>query len=344
MARLTFAPEPPRTVVSDALRREIAEELLVGTPTTTIAAGLAAMGVAPDICRAEIEKALASPYLQAAERLKARLAKRDWLLANSARLERLRGHGGEVPRFHQLAADRFFEDFYCANRPVIVTGLVDHWPARRCWSFAALTAELGDVDVDVQMRRDSNPAYEIEADAHSERQNFGRIVERIETGGPTNDFYVTAFNSGRNNIALAPLWDDIGTISGWLAPRDERDGFFWMGPQGTITPFHHDLTNNLMVQIIGSKRVKLVAAAETPRMHNLRHCFSAWTGSDLPSGPGDAERPPVTEVILNPGDALFLPIGWWHHVEGLTPTVGLSFTNFARNNDFYSHYSSYGEL
>lgn len=341
MAKATFTRAPQSTTVNDDLRREIAELLLLGTPPASVVQRIASRGIGGALAEAEVNRAAKSPYLLGAERLQARLQKRDWLLANSARLQRL--HGAEVQRFHQLPAERFFPEFYAANRPVLVTGLADHWPAMR-WHFAGLAAALGHVDVDVQWQRETNPAYEIEADRHTARQNFGAIIDRITGGGPSNDFYVTAFNSGHNKQVLAPLWRDIAGIPGWLAPHEERDGFFWMGPQGTITPFHHDLTNNLMVQVIGRKRVKLVSAAETPRMRNIRHCFSAWRGDDLPAGPGDIDRPPVLEVILEPGDALFLPIGWWHHVEGLTPTVGMSFTNFARDNDFYSHYNSYGHL
>lgn len=341
MAKASFARAQAAPIVNDDLRREIAEMLLLGTPATRVAQIVASRGVAGPLAEAEVARAAKSPYLLGAGRLQARLQKRDWLLANAARLHRL--HASEVPRHHQLPAERFFDEFYTTNRPVLVTGLAAHWPALK-WSFDSLAAMLGQVDVDVQWQRESNPAYEIEADRHTARQNLGAIIDRIGGGGPSNDFYVTAFNSGHNKQVLASLWNDIVGIPGWLARQEERDGFFWMGPQGTITPFHHDLTNNLMVQVVGRKRVKLVPAAETPRMRNIRHCFSAWRGEDLPAGPGDAERPPVMEVVLEPGDALFLPIGWWHHVEGLTPTIGMSFTNFARDNDFYSHYNSYGHL
>lgn len=341
-------PQPAKPVVNDDMRREIAEMLLAGTPPARIVQRIASRGLPGALVEAEVARAAKSPYLHAAQAatagLAARLAKRDWLLANTARLQAVHADAASVPRCHRLDADRFFSEFYAANRPVLVTGLADHWPARTGWSFAALAAELGHVDVDVQWQRDSNSAYEMEADRHVSRQNFAAIIDRITTGGPSNDFYVTAFNSGHNKQALAPLWDDIGAITGWLSPSGGRDGFFWMGPQGTITPFHHDLTNNLMVQIVGRKRVRLVAASETPRMRNSRHCFSDWRGDELPPGPGTDDRPPALEVVLEPGDALFLPIGWWHHVEGLTPTIGLSFTNFARNNDFYSHYQSYGAL
>jgi hypothetical protein len=342
-ARATFAAAAARPTMNDDLRREIAEQLLLGTPPQRIIERLTSRGLAGGVAEAEVARAAKSPYLLGAERLQARLAKRDWLLANQARLGRLRD-GEAVPRLPRLSGETFFADFYTANRPVLVTGLVDHWPAMARWTLPGLRNWLGHVEIDVQWQREANAAYEMEAHKHVARQPMGGIIDRILTGGPSNDFYVTAFNSGHNNSALAPLWDDIAEIPGWLAPGQAREGFFWMGPQGTITPFHHDLTNNLMVQIVGEKRVKLVDASETPRMRNDRHCFSAWHGADLPAGPGDADRPPVAEVVLRPGDALFLPIGWWHHVEALTPTIGMSFTNFARDNDFYSHYSSYGAV
>ena len=31
---------------------------------------------------------------------------------------------------------------------------------------------------------------------------------------------------------------------------------------------------------------------------------------------------------LNPGEALLIPIGWWHHVRALDVSISVSFTNF----------------
>ncbi len=75
-------------------------------------------------------------------------------------------------------------------------------------------------------------------------------------------------------------------------------------------------------------------------MKNVVHCFSGrdpadWNGDDIG---GDSGLPPKLECEIGPGDALFLPIGWWHHVEALDVSISVSFTNFAADNDFFSDY------
>ncbi len=42
----------------------------------------------------------------------------------------------------------------------------------------------------------------------------------------------------------------------------------------------------------------------------------------------------MREVVLAPGEMLFIPVGWWHHVRALSLSINLAFTNFVRNNSF----------
>ena len=57
-----------------------------------------------------------------------------------------------------------------------------------------------------------------------------------------------------------------------------------------------------------------------------------------------SERPRALSVDIGPGEILFIPVGWWHHVRGLSLTAGMSFTNFVWPNDFTSFYQTEGEL
>jgi ribosomal protein L16 Arg81 hydroxylase len=45
------------------------------------------------------------------------------------------------------------------------------------------------------------------------------------------------------------------------------------------------------------------------------------------------------QVVLEPGQALFIPVGWWHHVRSLDVSISVSFTNFLAPNDYAPEYA-----
>jgi len=175
--------------------------------------------------------------------------------------------------------------------------------------------------------------------AHKRRMSFGAYVDMVESAGRTNDFYMTANNDSINRGALDGLWNDVVQVPEYLADDPHNRGFFWFGPAGTVTPFHHDLTNNFMAQVIGRKRLRLMPACEAANVYNHRHCFTPVDGRhvDLQRFPAMAKAQ-VLECTLEPGEMLFLPVGCWHFVEGLDISVTIAFTNFKWDNDFYTNY------
>jgi hypothetical protein len=40
------------------------------------------------------------------------------------------------------------------------------------------------------------------------------------------------------------------------------------------------------------------------------------------------------DLVLAPGEALFLPVGWWHHVRALDLSISVAFNHFVWLNDF----------
>jgi hypothetical protein len=348
-ARKTFRADDPmralglrqQTVGLDhAQRQEVAARLLAGEQPEALIAALVKAGAPLAAVREEIAAAEAHPYLKAAALLRARLAKRDWLLEARAKLERMQP--AEVPRRDALSPDDFFREHYSTLTPVVLTGLTDQWPGRQ-WSLERL-GRLGNPEIEVQWARENDPDFELNSIAHKKRMPWHEVLALLRDDPETNDFYVTANNGGQNRKALARLWADVGDLPGYLGPSLLGDGFFWMGPKGTVTPWHHDLTQNLLVNMVGTKRVALVSPAETHRMQNHRHCFSRFGADATLAAVSEAERPRILTVDIGPGEILFLPVGWWHHVTGLTHTIGMSFTNFVWNNDFASFYRSEGDL
>jgi hypothetical protein len=313
-------------------RALIAEALVEGWD---IRAHLIAAGISPASADYEAKRAEKDPVVEAAARLRRQVAKRDWTLQLHGRLHEVREGGLSIPRVDKIEPKRFFEEFYAANRPVVLTGLVDHWPALSKWTLDYLDQTVGDAVVELQGERTSAGDYELAKDRHKRAAILRDVTAAIRSVDASNDFYLTAYNDTGNKVALAKLWEDLGPVS-ILQGSGGRDGFFWLGPKGTLTPFHHDLTNNLLIQVLGRKYVQMVPSWEVGRMRNATHCFSAREPADWTSG--DPNLPPRLECTIGPGDALFLPIGWWHHVEALDASISVSFTNFAADNDFVSSY------
>jgi hypothetical protein len=48
----------------------------------------------------------------------------------------------------------------------------------------------------------------------------------------------------------------------------------------------------------------------------------------------------IIDITLEPGEALLIPVGWWHHVRSLDISVNISLTNFLFPNDFENCYLS----
>ncbi|WP_256077329.1 cupin-like domain-containing protein [Massilia sp. YIM B04103] len=323
--------------IGDDWRRWIGENLILGTPPEALAGILQQNGISSSEAQYEIEAALRSPYLQGSQRLRNRLAKRDWVIGIQAQLNRLAPV--HIPRREKLPREDFLQQHYALNRPVIITGMLDDCAARSKWTLDFFASQFGERSVEVQFGRNADQDYEMNSIAHKRQIPFGEFVELVRSSGHTNDFYMTANNDSRNRHALRELWADVPALPEYLKPAGEQQGFFWFGPAGTITPFHHDLTNNFMVQIMGRKRVRLIAPCDTPRLYNQRHCFTPVDGRaiDVQRYP-DMAGVPVLDCVLEPGEILFLPVGWWHFVEGLEISVTIAATHFLWDNDFYSNY------
>ncbi len=275
--------------------------------------------------------------------LRLALAKREWLLETLERQRDLAPGLTIIERRSGLSTEEFLARYYAANRPVILTGEMADWPALARWTPEYLKTAIGARPIEFQGGRTRDRQFEMNKDAHRQEAPFDVFIDQILRPGAGNDAYLTAYNSERNAEVLSALHGDLGFLDKFLDRQAALPhGMMWIGPAGTVTSLHHDLTNNFIAQIVGRKRIRLAPAAEVGKIYNVRHVFSEIP--DLEAPDVDLARHPrlaelrLYDVLLEPGEILFVPLGWWHQVKSLDFSVTVTFTNFRWGNDSYVDY------
>ncbi|KAI1763743.1 Clavaminate synthase-like protein [Hypoxylon sp. FL1150] len=120
----------------------------------------------------------------------------------------------------------------------------------------------------------------------------------------------------------------------------------WFGPPGTITPLHNDPYHNILTQVVGRKYVRLYSPLDTQEMqargreHGVEmgntslmdvgvvEGWDTWSENHDQHVQEDLDafkKVPFLDCILEPGDALYIPTGWWHYVRGLSVSFSVSF-------------------
>jgi hypothetical protein len=240
-----------------------------------------------------------------------------------------------VDRREGLSRQEFLNEYYSQNRPVILTDVCRDWPARTRWTTDYLAKVLGGVDVEVMAGRDLDPDYEINADSHKVMMPFDEYVAKVEATNSGNDLYLVANNGLLERPEAAPLWDDFELDERFLTnDRAAKRAFLWLGPAGTVTPLHHDTMNVMFNQVDGWKHFILIPSVDQWRLYNHLAVYSKVDplAPDLDQYPLFAEARQI-HLDIGPGESLFIPAGWWHHVVALEASISVSFTNFAFFND-----------
>jgi Rps23 Pro-64 3,4-dihydroxylase Tpa1-like proline 4-hydroxylase len=231
----------------------------------------------------------------------------------------------------ELSGDEFYERYYFANCPVLLKGAMNESPAVRSWSPAFFATHYGSVMVRVTAERSRDPDYESNFAETLRTVSLREFVERIEMEPESNDYYLFARNFFFDHPALCPLRRDLQPPPNIIDSDDGRPGTvkMWFGPKGTVTPFHHDEHSILFAQIFGSKRFKLVPPFDGPRLYARRRFYSAIDpeAADLARYP-EFSGATVLDIVAEPGDMLFLPVGWWHWVKALDVSISATFCSF----------------
>jgi hypothetical protein len=217
-----------------------------------------------------------------------------------------------------------------AATPVVIKGLVDHWPALAAGKASplALTQYLSSMDVGIPCTVMEAPAssrgrFGYSADLNeftfskSQRgiaEAFGRIVQQGERPGAP----IVAVQQ----LPLGAHMPDFARQNP-LRVLPHYEPRLWIGGR-VKTQIHNDRDHNLACVIAGRRRFLLFPPEQVANLYI-----------------GPIERPPPLSVVnvdapdlarfprfeaalrsawqaeLGPGDSIFVPRHWWHHVTSM---------------------------
>jgi hypothetical protein len=327
--------EEPLPELSDDWKGWIIENKLRQIPNENLIQTMIRDGIDAEVATRAVHTIQADPTFQQQHEATQRLRKLESVLATQRKVSELSSNFGTIERRKDVSKEEFLEQYYATNTPVILTDMMNDWPALSLWNPEFFRTQYGDAEVQIQFGRNSDPDYEVNCNKHKLTIRMRQYVDMIRHGGESNNYYMVANNGNLDRPELKDLLKDI-ILPEWLNPDDLTGrAFFWFGPEGSITPLHHDPCNLIMAQIHGRKRWRMISPAHTPLIYNDIGVFSRV---DLENP--DYEKYPlfkdvhIIETIVNPGEIIFVPVGWWHQVKGLDVSISLSFTNFVFPNAY----------
>ncbi len=231
---------------------------------------------------------------------------------------------------NDLTPKIFYRDYVLKNKPCLIKGAIKHWPAFSCWKNldhikSKINEECVSTFTKPQLINDlgfisSKHRKESVAKAQPEsiQSTFEDIIRNIEN----YDFLMT-------DLPYKKLIEDLGTFP--FKNKIGKEGLNYnsyavMLHKRSLSALHyHPYTDALMCQLFATKRVILVAPT-TKNWNALTQCLSLetkWWDFDQIKYPGLSDIEPY-EVIVESGDALFIPNWWWHLVESIDNEVGFT--------------------
>jgi tetratricopeptide (TPR) repeat protein len=224
-----------------------------------------------------------------------------------------------IERRHRLSPEEFLAEYAHKNRPVLLTGLLDDWPAWREWTRAAFLERHGDTLV--QVRRSSDVTDDNYQEGRQRprmplRDYLDQVMGRAASGerDPLYLFGLNPFEGLERDYHSPPQF--LGPTFRFDEVQRREKALFYIGPAYSGVSFHqHTAAWNAL--LFGYKRWFLLPpfhfhGPTTIAMHEWASTWRERFGSAL------------YECVQQPGEVLFVPQYWYHAVLNVSDCVGIA--------------------
>jgi len=238
-----------------------------------------------------------------------------------------------IPEIRDIDRDRFEGEILSNGKPIVLRGLVADWPAVRrgnespeaiCRYLIERDNGTGVDAILLAPEEHGRIFYNAAMDGFNflrQRVPISRVIEQIARYSHFAAAPAVAVQSALIRDCLPRFLDDNRlALLDAVAPR------IWIGTR-IITPAHYDNSDNLACVVAGRRRFTLFPPQQLDNLHigpidfaPAGPCISLvdFTQPDFARFP--RFRTALEHALsaeLGPGDALYIPTHWWHHVVSL---------------------------
>ncbi|MBX2964007.1 MAG: cupin-like domain-containing protein [Cyclobacteriaceae bacterium] len=218
-----------------------------------------------------------------------------------------------------ITREEFQRLYYKPQKPVVLRGLWKQYPAYTKWTMDFFRQSMGNIEVGLYGNRKEDLSKTLQVpNAVMRFDEYLNLIEREPT-----DLRLFLFPVFKHKPELLKDFEYPKIASGYI-----KIPFMFFGPSNSIVRMHQDIdmSNVFLTQFHGRKRVVLFAPDQSELLYRLP--FNVHSTVDV-DHPDYAEYPGLNYVkgmstVIEHGDTIFMPSGYWHHIEYLDGGFGLS--------------------
>ncbi len=233
-----------------------------------------------------------------------------------------------IQTIQNVTPEEFKKNYLIPQKPVVIKGLADKYPAGKKWTIDYIKDLCGSVMVDVFDNSNSNKGS---AFTNPDlKMPFGEYVNTIIENKPTT-LRMFLFNMFKSKPELRKDFPCPEIFKGVLG----RIGYMFFGAKDIKVRIHQDIdmSNVLLTQFYGRKKVVLVSPKYSDLLYRLPYNTHSLIDLDHP----DYEKYPglkyieTQECILEHGDSLYMPSGYWHFITYVEGGFSVSYRKMAHS-------------
>ncbi len=231
----------------------------------------------------------------------------------------------QIDRVTDISAEDFGKNYLNPQIPVVVNNLSHHWPAFEKWNWEYFKQIVGEVEVGVY--NNSRAGARIPVNGNDGFMKFGEYLDLICQGpAELRIFLFNIFNYAPQIIEDVHFPDHL--TGGFL----KKYPMLFVGGAGSVAHMHYDIdmSHIFHTQFAGRKRVLLLHNDQSPFIYKMPATVESAANFVDWHEKLDEQKFPALKyaqaytTILEHGDTMFMPSGYWHHMQYLDSGFALS--------------------